>query len=80
MITQFEAKLPLFNIDVDEFERRLKKLADVSSGDILSEAQIVASFKDSQALKDIELDGSIVRQLLLDDSLKDKRKKGYLIP
>ena len=61
MLTRFEAKLPLVKIDIDEFERRLKKLANEQTGDYLSETQIVESFKDSLALKDITVAGSVVR-------------------
>ncbi len=65
MITKFENALPLKKIDIDEFERRLKKLANPDCENMLTEAQIVESFKDSVALKDITVEGSLTRQLIL---------------
>lgn len=38
------------------------------------------SFRDSQALGSITEEGSLVRQLLLDERHKDRRKKEYQIP
>lgn len=37
-ISAFEQTLPLKKIDIDEFERRLKKLVDSSNKDTISEA------------------------------------------
>lgn len=36
MITEFEHKLPLCSIDLDEYERRLKKLADSENKDMIT--------------------------------------------
>ncbi|CDW77354.1 UNKNOWN [Stylonychia lemnae] len=76
MISQFESTLPLTKIDVDEFERRLKMLATSNS---LNKEQIIESFRDSTALREIVSKDSIVQQLLLDELMMDKRKQNYLI-
>lgn len=62
-------------MDVDEFERRLKKFANPESGDVINEAQLKESFSDSIALRDIVHEGSLARQLMLHDSLKTRSKK-----
>ncbi len=36
IITHFEATLPFRKIDIDEFERRLKKLASPETGDVIT--------------------------------------------
>jgi len=36
MITRFETKISLGKVDIDEFERRLKKLVDPESKDMIS--------------------------------------------
>ena len=36
MITDYEYELPLAYIDLDEYERRIKKLADPTTKDILT--------------------------------------------
>ena len=46
MITRFEETIPLRRMTIDEYERRLKKLADPDSKDMLTPNQIVESFKD----------------------------------
>lgn len=38
MITEFESKLPLTEIDLDDFERRLKKLAEIDSKNLITKA------------------------------------------
>jgi hypothetical protein len=53
MISNFEKKLPLGKVDIDEFERRLKKLVDPLSKDVITLKQIEASFADHYAFRDI---------------------------
>lgn len=53
MISNFEKKLPLGKVDTDEFERRLKKLVDPLSQDVITLKQIEASFADHYAFRDI---------------------------
>lgn len=44
IITHFETTLPLRKIDIDEYERRLKKFASPESGDVLTQVQLLESF------------------------------------
>lgn len=46
MVTKFEETFPLRKMTIDDFERRIKKLAEPESLDSISEAQIIESFKD----------------------------------
>ena len=46
MITKFEEIIPLRRMTIDEYERRIKKLAEPDSKDVLTHAQIIESFKD----------------------------------
>lgn len=53
MITRFERRLPFGKVDVEEFERRLKKLIDPESKDKITLRQLEASFTDHYAFRDI---------------------------
>jgi hypothetical protein len=61
-ITEFEYQLPLIKVDIDEFERRLKKLA---IDDTITESQLIESFQDHPYLKTITEKDSFMRNLLL---------------
>eukprot|EP00347_Sterkiella_histriomuscorum_P010838 403374731 len=76
MVTKFEQTFPLKSMTIDEYERRIKKLADPSSNDTISETQILESFKD--VYPDILIEGSLIRQLLLNPAFK-KDVNGYCI-
>ncbi len=46
MVTKFEETLPFRKLTIEEFERRIKKLADPSLPDQLRLDQVEESFKD----------------------------------
>jgi hypothetical protein len=46
MISKFEETIPLRRMTIDEYERRIKKLAEPDSKDVLTHGQIIESFKD----------------------------------
>lgn len=85
MITDFEHKLPLTKIDLDEFERRLKKLSDAShgeKGEIITEDQLIEVFKDHHTLEPISTSGTLVNQLLINKVFKHPscNENEYYIP
>jgi hypothetical protein len=82
MITDFEKKLPLAMIDLDDFERRLKKLADKDNKDLISKHQIIEVFKDHYATEDIQNPYSLSSELLINDVFrKPGTEEGlYYIP
>lgn len=59
-VTDFEYSLPLAFVDLDEFERRLKKLAFADDKDIITDVQIVEIFRDHYSFKDIVSRDSMV--------------------
>lgn len=65
-ITNFETQLPLRNISLVEYERRLKKLVVPAMEDKASVKMIVECFKDHWAFKDIEVPQTLTRELMFD--------------
>ena len=65
-ITEFEKDLPLRNISLTEFGRRLKKLATPSMEDMVPVRVVIECFKDHWAFLDIVEDASLTRELLFD--------------
>ena len=65
-ITEFEKDLPLRNISLTEFERRLKKLVTPKMNDMVSVRVIVECFRDHWAFLDIVEEESLSRELLFD--------------
>ena len=65
-ITEFEKGLPLRNISLTEYERRLKKLVTPSMEDKASVRMVIECFKDHWAFLDIEEDQSLTRELMFD--------------
>jgi len=70
MITRFERKLPFGRVDADEFERRLKKLVDPESKDIITVKQLEESFKDHYAFRDVTVKGSLLEEIISNPILK----------
>ena len=62
-----------------EYERRLKKLIDPKANDCISEKQIIESFKDHHAFKDIGNEDSLIHALMTDEIFL-KENQGYYIP
>lgn len=52
-ITNFEQKLPFKKISLLEFERRIKKLVQPGSEDMITHTQFKACFGDHYAFKDL---------------------------
>jgi hypothetical protein len=75
-ITDYEYELPIAKVDIDEFERRLKKLAEPGTDDTLSQLQIIEAFQDHPYLKDINVEDSLIRNILLHDFFLHPKKKG----
>ena len=65
-ITEFEKDLPLRNISLTEYERRLKKLVSPAMKDMVPVRVVIECFKDHWAFLDIEEEGSLSRGLLFD--------------
>lgn len=65
-ITEFEKYLPLRNISLVEYERRLKKLVRPAMNDTASVRMIIECFKDHWAFKDITVPQSLTRELMFD--------------
>lgn len=65
-ITSFEQTLPLRNISLVEYERRLKKLVLPSMEDKASVHMIVECFKDHWAFTDIKVPQTLTRELMFD--------------
>ena len=63
MISDFEQYLPFRRIDIDDFERRVKKLTEHSSGHYLSILQIEKCFEDHQAFEEIISEKGIIRNI-----------------
>lgn len=82
MLSDFERKLPIAKIDLDDFERRLKKLAEKENKDMITKAQIIEVFKDHYATEDITNTYSLSHQLLINDVFKRRYsdENVYYIP
>ena len=65
-ITEFEKDLPLRNISLNEFERRLKKLVTPAMKDMVSVRVVTECFRDHWAFLDIDEEGSLTRELMFD--------------
>ena len=65
-ITEFEKGLPLRNISLIEYERRLKKLVTPKMEDKASVRMVVECFKDHWAFLDIVEEQSLTRELMFD--------------
>ena len=70
MITEFEKNLPISGIDLDDYERRLKKLAEKENKDLISKYQLIEVFRDHWATEDIENPNSLTSYLLINDAFK----------
>ena len=65
-ITEFEKMLPLRNISLTEYERRLKKLVTPTMQDKATIKMVIECFKDHWAFLDIEDRESLTHELLFD--------------
>lgn len=65
-ITEFENDLPLRNMSLNEYERRLKKLCTPAMKDMVSVRLITECFKDHWAFLDIDDNESMTRELMFD--------------
>lgn len=65
-ITAFESMLPLRNISLNDYERRLKKLVNPKMNDYASVSMIVECFKDHWAFTDITVSNTLTRELMFD--------------
>ena len=72
-ITLFEKELPLRNISLNEFERRLKKLVTPAMKDMTTVRVVQECFKDHWAFLDIEEEGSLTRELMFDETFLDEQ-------
>ena len=74
-ITEFEKDLPLRNISLTEYERRLKKLVSPAMEDMVPVRVVTECFRDHWAFLDIDEDESLTRELMFDklflDSMPD---------
>ena len=70
-ITEFEKDLPLRNISLTEYERRLKKLVTPSMEDMVSVRVVTECFKDHWAFLDIDEEESLTRELMFDKLFLD---------
>ena len=66
-VTNFEKSLPLREISLVEFERRIKKLVVPSMGESVTVAVVIECFKDHWAFEDIHRIGSFSSDLMFDD-------------
>ena len=71
-ITEFEKDLPLRNISLTEFERRLKKLVSPTMEDLVPVRVVTECFKDHWAFLDIVEEESLTRELMFDDLFLDE--------
>ena len=65
-ITEFEKDLPLRDISLTEFERRLKKLVNPAMNDMVPVRVVTECFKDHWAFTHIDEDESLTRELMFD--------------
>ena len=70
-ITEFEKDLPLRNMSLTEFERRLKKLVTPAMEDMVSVRVVTECFKDHWAFLDIDEEESLSRELMFDKLFLD---------
>mmetsp|Transcript_671 Transcript_671/g.943 ORF Transcript_671/g.943 Transcript_671/m.943 type:complete len:233 (+) Transcript_671:19-717(+) len=75
-ITEFEKDLPLRNISLTEFERRLKKLVTPAMQDMVPVRVVTECFKDHWAFTDIEEEESLTRELLFDSLFLEELEEG----
>ena len=73
-LTEFEKELPLRNISLVEFERRLKKCVVPSMKDMILVRVVEACFKDHWAFLDIDDEGSLTRELMFDEMFLDEQE------
>ena len=66
MITEFEKGLPLRNMSLTEYERRLKKLVTPAMNDRATVRMVTECFKDHWAFLDIVEEGSLTRDVMFD--------------
>ena len=74
-ITEFEKELPLRNISLTEFERRLKKLVTPAMQDMVTVKVVEECFKDHWAFLDIDDEGSLSRELMFDEMFLDEQEE-----
>lgn len=65
-ITEFEKDLPLRNISLDEYERRLKKMVSPDMEDYVPVRVIIECFKDHWAFLDIDHEETLSNELMFD--------------
>lgn len=65
-ISEFEKDLPLRNMSLNEYERRLKKLVTPAMNDMVPVRVIMECFKDHWAFIDIVEEESLTRELMFD--------------
>lgn len=71
-VTEFEKELPLRNISLTEFERRLKKMITPAMQDMATVKVVEECFKDHWAFLDICEEGSLTRELMFDETFLDE--------
>ena len=71
-ITEFEKDLPLRNISLTEYERRLKKLVTPAMQDMVSVRVVTECFKDHWAFLDIDEEETLTRELMFDSLFLDE--------
>lgn len=71
-ITEFEKELPLRNISLVEFERRLKKLVSPSMKDMVPVKVVEECFKDHWAFTDIAVEETLTRELMFNEMFLDE--------
>mmetsp|Transcript_11376 Transcript_11376/g.15292 ORF Transcript_11376/g.15292 Transcript_11376/m.15292 type:complete len:136 (+) Transcript_11376:201-608(+) len=72
-LTEFEKELPLRNMSLTEFERRIKKMVVPSMGDMATVRTIEECFKDHWAFLDIDEEDSFTRELMFDETFLDEQ-------
>ena len=71
-ITEFEKDLPLRNISLNEYERRLKKLVTPAMQDYVPVRVVEEMFKDHWAFLDIDEEETLTRELMFDEIFLDE--------
>ena len=66
-LTEFESSLPLSRVDLDDYERRLKKLGTKEDKDFITKPQLIEVFTDHHKMKDIGMEGTIANTLMFND-------------
>jgi len=74
-LTEFEKELPLRNISLIEFERRLKKCVVPSMKDMILVKVVQECFKDHWAFLDIDDEGSLSQELMFDEVFLDEQEE-----